>query len=302
MGKLVYVAEPIDQTRGTEGRILRSAAAEVLSLVPNCTTFRPSRAFQSGAAATEIQLINQTALRSAAAVVAILPAGVPTLGVPAEIEQALARHVPVFILTNKALVGRSVQLQAWAERGAVLWTPSGAIDPYVCREWSADLWEATERSLPGSHYAIQVAAGATLPSRAYSDDAGLDLAITQDATVLVGDRALLPTGVAGALPPGTWGLIMGRSSTWAKRGLMVIPSVIDAGWRGELLVGVWNPPHMQGGQGAVELKAGERIAQIVLLPAWQGAVMEVDRLPGHQRGLNGFGSSDGQSVSVSSGR
>lgn len=126
-----------------------------------------------------------------------------------------------------------------------------------------------------------------IPDRAYADDAGLDLATTQDADIMPNQPAMLPVGVAGALPTGTFGLILGRSSTWAKHKLMVMPSVIDVGWRGELFVSVWNP-----GPYRVKLQAGQRVAQIIVLPTWGGSVQEVGELPPHDRGLNGFGSSD----------
>lgn len=129
---------------------------------------------------------------------------------------------------------------------------------------------------------------AQVPSRGYPDDAGLDLTVIGDSVVYSGQPSVLATRISGALPANTWGLIVGRSSTWVRRGLMVIPAVIDAGWRGELFISVFNPSPT-----SVTIRSGDRVGQIILLPVWQGNVREVASLPGHARGTNGWGSTGG---------
>jgi dUTP pyrophosphatase len=124
------------------------------------------------------------------------------------------------------------------------------------------------------------------PTKAYEDDAGLDLAACEDVTIPAGGSALVRTGLKFALPPGYWGLILGRSSTWANRKLVCMPGVIDSGWRGELFVSLWNP-----GTEEAKILVGERVGQYILLPAWAGHLTEVEQLPTHARGENGFGSS-----------
>lgn len=128
---------------------------------------------------------------------------------------------------------------------------------------------------------------ATLPSKAYADDAGFDLFACIDVTILPGTPTDVPTGVACELPEGTWGMIVGRSSTFRKRHLLVNMSVIDVGWRGDLFVNAVNLT-----QQPVEVKKGERIGQIIFLPnpgEWFNPVF-TDSLAPHPRGENGFGS------------
>lgn len=288
--RMVYLAEPIDQMvpRGETSAQLLSLAREVLSLA-GCTVFRPASAYIVGdLAARQIHSVNQHALSQSDALVVVLSPGVATLGLPAEIEQALARRMPVFILTTSFLQATSVQVQAWVDQGASVWLqPGDDVREQCVKQWAGFLWDRVIPDHDRLQYQFQLQhPDSVLPSRAYADDAGLDLTAVEDTTVYAGARAMLSTKVAGAPPVGTWGLILGRSSTWSKHGLMVIPVVVDGGWRGELFVSVYNPgPHV------ARIEAGQRVAQIVVLPIWQGQVQQVHALPAHERGLNGFGSS-----------
>lgn len=130
---------------------------------------------------------------------------------------------------------------------------------------------------------------AILPSRGYPDDAGLDLFACEDITIEGGEHADIPTGVAVELPPGTWAMIIGRSSTLRKRNLLVNISVIDRGWRGDLFVNALN---VGVGGAAVHVTAGERIGQLIILPniseGWVPTF--VGALSDHPRGEKGFGS------------
>jgi dUTP pyrophosphatase len=125
---------------------------------------------------------------------------------------------------------------------------------------------------------------AVLPTRAHADDAGLDLYALEDANLLPGHGCVVKTGVSVALPAGHAGLICDRSSM-AKRGLKTAGGVIDAGYRGELGVVLWN---ISGK--AQELKKGERIAQLLIVPVATPAVREVPSLDETARGARGFGS------------
>jgi len=130
---------------------------------------------------------------------------------------------------------------------------------------------------------------AVLPARAHRWDAGLDLVSVRDLELPAGGRAVAPTGIAVAVPDGWVGLVAPRSGLARRHGIGLVnaPGVIDAGYRGELEVLLANH-----GREAVRLAAGTRIAQLVLVPAWTGAVVEVDDLPpGDGRGAGGFGSS-----------
>lgn len=128
---------------------------------------------------------------------------------------------------------------------------------------------------------------AILPSRGYSDDAGLDLFACENIRIAPGEHADIPTGVAVELPPGTWGMIIGRSSTLRKRNLLVNISVIDRGWRGDLFVNALNVS-----QDSVQVTQGERIGQLIILPniseGWVPTFVEA--LSDHPRGEKGFGS------------
>lgn len=125
---------------------------------------------------------------------------------------------------------------------------------------------------------------AVLPTRAHADDAGLDLYGLEDVTVAPGEGKLLRTGVAAAVPAGHVGLICDRSSL-AKRGLKTAGGVIDAGYRGELGVVVWNISSQPQA-----VKKGERIAQMLVFPIATPAPVEVSDLGATARGAGGFGS------------
>ncbi len=126
--------------------------------------------------------------------------------------------------------------------------------------------------------------GAVLPTRAHADDAGLDLYGLEDATIAPGAGTLLRTGVAVAVPPGHVGLVCDRSSL-ARRGLKTAGGVIDAGYRGELGVVVWNLSREPQ-----QVKKGERIAQLLVIPIATPAPVERESLDATARGAGGFGS------------
>lgn len=125
---------------------------------------------------------------------------------------------------------------------------------------------------------------AVLPTRAHADDAGLDLYALEDGTFQPGEGKVARTGVAVAVPAGHVGLVCDRSSL-AKRGLKTAGGVIDAGYRGELGVVLWN---ISGAPQSV--KKGERLAQLLVIPVATPAPVESEELGETARGANGFGS------------
>lgn len=133
--------------------------------------------------------------------------------------------------------------------------------------------------------------GIEAPSYAQPGDAGADLRSTVDFTLEPGERRLIPTGVALALPFGTVGLIHPRSGLAAKLGLSIVnaPATIDAGYRGEISVCLINLDREK----AIELKRGDRIAQLVIQRVETAAFVLVDELPESVRGAGGFGSTGG---------
>jgi len=128
-----------------------------------------------------------------------------------------------------------------------------------------------------------------LPSYAHPGDAGLDLVTTVDAVVPPGERVLLPTGIAIALPEGYAAFVHPRSGLAVKYGVSLVnaPGTIDAAYRGEIAVSLVNLDPRD----AVTLRRGDRIAQLVIQQVALAVLHEVDTLPGSDRGEGGFGSS-----------
>jgi dUTP pyrophosphatase len=131
---------------------------------------------------------------------------------------------------------------------------------------------------------------ARAPERSRAGDAGYDLRCVAGLTLAPGARALVPTGVAIALPQGIAGLVIPRSGLAIREGITALnaPGLIDPNYRGEIRVIVYN-----AGAETYEAQAGDRIAQLLLVPFWAPAFVAVDELPddGGERGANGFGSS-----------
>ena len=129
----------------------------------------------------------------------------------------------------------------------------------------------------------------SLPQRARQGDAGLDLAANADAKVGPGERAMIPTGLAVAIPEGHAGLVLPRSGLASKRGLTLSnsPGLIDAGYRGEITIAVVNLDSIE----PVEIGKGDRIAQLLIVPFAEADPIEVEDLPPSERGQGGFGSS-----------
>lgn len=128
-----------------------------------------------------------------------------------------------------------------------------------------------------------------LPQRARDGDAGLDLAANTEVTVKPGERAMIPTGLAVAIPPGHAGLVLPRSGLASRRGLTLAnaPGLIDAGYRGEIVVAVVNLDPSE----PVDINKGDRIAQLMVVPFAEVAPVEAVELPASARGEGGFGSS-----------
>jgi dUTP pyrophosphatase len=133
--------------------------------------------------------------------------------------------------------------------------------------------------------------GIPMPTRAHHGDAGVDLCTTEDVILEPGERVLVGTGVAVALPVGTVGLIHPRSGLAAKTGLSVVntPGTVDAGYRGEIKVCLIN----HDPRTPVELRRGDRIAQLLVQRVELVDFVEVDTLDETARGAGGYGSSGG---------
>ena len=130
-----------------------------------------------------------------------------------------------------------------------------------------------------------------LPSYARDDDAGADLRATTTVTLAPGERALVPTGIAVAIPTGYAGFLHPRSGLAARLGLSIIntPGTIDAGYRGEIKVPLINHDRDE----TIVVRRGDRIAQLVVQPVTRVVFDVVDELPDSTRGAGGFGSTGG---------
>jgi dUTP pyrophosphatase len=132
---------------------------------------------------------------------------------------------------------------------------------------------------------------AQLPARAHDGDAGLDLVAVEDVELGPGERASVATGIAIEVPPGHAGLVLPRSGLAARHGVALVnaPGLIDAGFRGEVRVLLLNTDRDE----AVALRAGDRVAQLVVVAVAAAEPVEVAELGATARGQGGFGSSGG---------
>jgi dUTP pyrophosphatase len=130
---------------------------------------------------------------------------------------------------------------------------------------------------------------AVLPSRAYPGDAGLDLAACEEWEVGPGQRAVVSTGLAVAIPEGYAGFVLPRSGLARRHGITIVntPGLIDSGYRGEVQVTLLNTDAAE----AFRVEPGMRVAQLVVLAVPEARLVEVDELPATERGAGGFGSS-----------
>ena len=128
-----------------------------------------------------------------------------------------------------------------------------------------------------------------LPERAYAGDAGLDLAACERVTISPGERAVVGTGLAVAIPEGYAGFVLPRSGLAVRHGIGKVnsPGLIDSGYRGEVRVVLLNTDRDQ----PFEVEPGMRIAQLVILQLPPVDLQVVDELPASERGERGFGSS-----------
>ena len=130
---------------------------------------------------------------------------------------------------------------------------------------------------------------AALPARAYSGDAGFDLAACERVELGPGERALVGTGLAVAIPDGYAGFVQPRSGLAARHGITIVntPGLVDSGYRGELQVILLNTDRER----SFVVEPGMRIAQLLVVPVAELELEEVEELPASERGVRGFGSS-----------
>lgn len=135
---------------------------------------------------------------------------------------------------------------------------------------------------------VRLDAGLPLPQRAHPGDAGVDLYAAVDVDLRPGERAVVPTGLAIALPDGYAAFVHPRSGLAADHGVTLVntPGTVDAGYRGEIKVIMFNTDR----NNPVRFMRGDRIAQLVVQRVESPVFHEVTELPGSVRGSGGFGS------------
>ncbi|MGH3712604.1 MAG: dUTP diphosphatase [Micromonosporaceae bacterium] len=140
----------------------------------------------------------------------------------------------------------------------------------------------------------RLAADLPLPAYAHPGDAGADLVAAESVEIPPGGRALVPTGVAIALPDGYVGLVHPRSGLAARHGVTVLnaPGTVDAGYRGEIKVNLVNHDPVR----AARVARGDRIAQLVVQQVERASFHLVEELPDSSRGTGGHGSTGGLAV------
>lgn len=299
--RLIYLAYPIDNANLTQDTValIERSKDELLNhdTLPVAAVFDPGDAFRVRKGAEpgpELSQVNGHALDTSDGVLAWLPYGVSSVGVPMEIARAGLVGKPVAVISSSyswavhmdrdnVRVFKEDDWRAAVEwLASVEWAPGEYIERIEPMPFTGDPWN--------------------VPTRAYSDDAGLDLRVAEETVLEWGKFKDVPLGINVALPEWSWGFLVGRSSTFRKRGIEVLPGIIDAGYRGQLFAAcVWRPD----GEFTQEAKrhdiaslftvlnAGDRIAQLIVLPNGTREIepTHVDELPPHDRGLNGFGSS-----------
>lgn len=278
---LCYFAYPIDFRQGKNLSAI-AQLAQRLHHLPNLAVYEPGLAWCVGADTVpdpRLQQVNDFALTRCDVVAAFLPDEVRSVGVPMEIQRAIDLSIPVVVLVE------NVARASWALVG------SEAVIATTVEEWLRQIGElATYVELPPrQQIRLQPMMGCTglaMPDRKHEGDAGFDLYVSEEVELEAGVSTNVRTHLAVELPHGVWGLIVGRSSTFHKRGLIVNTAVIDQGYRGELFASVFNPGE------PVVISTGERLAQLIPMPLLAPTLdpVFVPGLSPSDRGEGGFGS------------
>jgi dUTP pyrophosphatase len=221
---------------------------------------------------TQIERTNREALRNADLLVARLPEGVASVGVPMEIEyatRALGIQAVVSGYAGVALLGNPNVRMAGGGR--------------TLGDFTKTIHELAQQKLNRN----ELQHVGNLASRNYPGDAGIDLVASADTIIPAGGTARVPTGNHLGFPKGVWGWIVSRSSTFENFGLQILPGIIDEGYTGELFANALNPSSEP-----ILVPAGSRLCQIILFDnvTARYTPVQVEEIEQRDRGSNGFGS------------
>jgi dUTP pyrophosphatase len=281
----VYYATPIDFANYEAHASMRREHIRQKLIDAGHTVYDPSRAWHVAEVteqdARAIEGTNRQALRRSDIIVAWLPEGIQTQGVPAEVEFATRNQgIPAIVIGHAGVSVMSNSL--------VSIMPEDQVEKLEA--WIELAVTSVDRT---AEYRIPYSApeGVDL-THAHPGDAGVDLRASTDVLINPGEQMFVPSGVKIRLPAATFGWIVARSSTFGNHGLIVLPGIIDASYQGELGISCVNLtrfPH--------RVKAGERLGQLLLLSNfWGGHELtrtdEENVFPNRSsRGAAGFGSS-----------
>ena len=280
MVNMLFIAGPVDATELHE-HDWHEEIHLLMAKEEGWITYDAWRAFTVGKGTmpdNKIGHLNHIALLRATALLAYLP-DQRTAGVFMEISQAISMEIPV------AWFGSDVWESHWSlALKRIQRVPDVPAGLAYCLGAAS---EQQGRNAQMSELHVQrLSPGAQLPTKSFADDAGYDLYCAESVVIPPGEFRDISIGIAVEPPPGVWYRIVGRSSTFRKRGLLVIEGIIDQGYRGELFVAVTNL-----GDEDAHVVSGERLAQMIphktllnMQPEWR------DQLAPHARGTQGFGS------------
>lgn len=274
---LLYLARPIDFAGDFDASALVGHIKDAAGFA-SFSVFDPANAWSYGQHDNSTQPINFEILAKADALICILSSDTRTYGVPMELGFAKAQGIPILALVDKI----STKSVAVSQSGAARCDLDDPALPSRIVEWLSDL-NARSREVA----VWQKMPDGRCPKIGKPGDAGFDLYYSSDVSMSIepGARANVPSRIGVQFPPDVWCLLLGRSSSF-QRGLLIAPSVIDAGYRGELFACVWN-----FGGSTVRIEPDERIAQIVPMPLLAGRFdWHLGTLTASERGDTGFGS------------
>lgn len=283
----VYLAHPIDHTNGNKVKQHLPKIAQACKDAGASGVFIPGEAwhFIDTSTAQQVQHANLDVITYSDVLVAYWPLGVETVGVPLEVAHAHHRSVPIVIIRGDGTTPLSlapfnptmVPEEDILECCELL---TSAVKQAIAPHHGLPFWD-------GRMEAKYNGDGAQ-PEAALPGDAGFDIAYhgDTDITIWPNEVARVPSGICYQMPTGYWSLILGRSSTFSKRNLFVPPSVIDAGYTGDIFAICWNI-----GNTAEVIKPGDRLAQIIPMPL-SAEFMQWIKAPLEEtaRGAAGFGS------------
>lgn len=284
-----YIAYPIDQRGPASLTYLFDQITKMKQMLIEknivAWTFDPGDAFSVGRGVVMnpgIGRINRSAARQAECLVAFLPKNVASVGVPMEIDRAVNDGIPVLVFSDAP----SWMLQYESPRFKWIydWEDEGL---NLGISWLEMQQKPTGRKIMDP-MPVLVGENGRLPTQAYEGDAGFDLYVSKDTTILPGEFVDVPCDVRVELPFYVWGMVTGRSSALRKHHLLIHTGIIDNGYRGELFAGAFNL-----GPDQVTVPEGSRIAQLIPINNSSRMMfpMQVSELNPSQRGSNGFGSS-----------